>query len=140
MDIVSDTNVVSELMQPQVPEFLKSWMIRRNQHTFYATSITYAEVFYGIRILPEGQRHEALLSTASRVFDESLAGQILVFDRIAATHYSQIAAHRREIGRPISQFDAQIAAICRANDAAIATRNVRDFEDCGIEVLNPWAG
>ncbi len=67
-----------------------------------------------------------------------MAGQILTFDRIAANYYSEIAAHRRKIGRPISQFDAQIAAICRARGAAIATRNVSDFEDCTIEIINPW--
>ena len=139
MDIVLDTNVISELISLQGSRVIRAWIRRRSRDILWTTSTTKAEVLYGIRILPRGQRRQTLMRSATLLFDIDFAGQILGFDTVAAEHYSQIAAHRREIGRPISQFDAQIAAICRAHGAAIATRNVRDFEDCGIEILNPWA-
>ncbi len=72
------------------------------------------------------------------MFDEDFGGRVLPFGSEAARVYAQIAAQRRRSGRPISHFDAQIAAIARSARAPIATRNVRDFDGCGIKVLNPW--
>jgi toxin FitB len=56
----------------------------------------------------------------------------------AARAYAAIAANRRIAGRPISQFDCQIAAIARVHEASVATRNTRDYEGCGIMVIDPW--
>lgn len=72
------------------------------------------------------------------MFGETFADRILPFDQSAAEYYATISAHRKRQGRPISQFDAQIAAICRVHQATIATRNVEDFTDCGIDIINPW--
>ncbi|MEM6500857.1 MAG: type II toxin-antitoxin system VapC family toxin [Cyanobacteria bacterium P01_C01_bin.89] len=138
MDIVLDTNVVSEAMKPGGSTIIKSWSARQSRATFYTTSITEAEIFYGIRILPQGQRRQTLMGAALQIFSSDFAGRILPFDSVAANYYSHIASYRRKIGRPIAQFDAQIAATCRAQGAAIATRNVSDFEDCTIEIINPW--
>jgi predicted nucleic acid-binding protein len=71
------------------------------------------------------------------MFDEDFAGRILPFDMEAACAFAGIAADGRASGRPIAQFDAQIAAIARSHGAAVATRNSQDFADCGIQVLNP---
>ena len=72
------------------------------------------------------------------MFEEEFAGRVLAFGSDAAAAYAHIAADRRRAGRPISHFDAQIAAIALANGASVATRNVDDFADCGVEVLDPW--
>jgi predicted nucleic acid-binding protein len=72
------------------------------------------------------------------MFDEDLAGRILPFDSLAAIAYSRLAAARRRIGRPISHSDAQIASIAFCHGAALATRNTKDFADCGLDVSNPW--
>jgi predicted nucleic acid-binding protein len=69
---------------------------------------------------------------------EDFTGRILPFDSAAAVAFAEIAATRRQAGRPIAQADAQIAAIARSRGAALATRNVPDFEGCGIDVVNPW--
>ncbi len=138
MKIILDTNVISELIQPMGSSVIREWLASQKGASLYTTSITQAEILYGIQILPEGKRRQKLLDGASIVFEHYLPERIVAFDRKAAELYSQIAAYRRQLGRPISQFDAQIAAICRVQQATLATRNIRDFLDCGIELVNPW--
>ncbi len=104
----------------------------------FTTTITEAELFYGIALLPDGKRRRSLASVVSLVFAEDLAGRVLPFDSAAAREYAEIAATRRRAGRPISEADAQIAAIARSRGAAVATRNVEDFAGCGLVVVSPW--
>jgi predicted nucleic acid-binding protein len=89
-------------------------------------------------LLPAGKRRDAIRAAAEAVFTHDFADRILSFDSAAAPAYAEIAAHRRKAGQPISQFDAQIAAIVRSRGANLATRNTDDFEGCGIKVHNPW--
>ncbi len=79
------------------------------------------------------------MTAARSMFDEDFAGRVLPFDGEAASIHPEIAAGRRRNGRPISQFDAQIASIARSRGARLATRNKRDFADCGIAVIDPWS-
>jgi hypothetical protein len=88
--------------------------------------------------MDDGRRKDLLFKAARGLFEEDFAGRILPFDAIAAAHFADIASMRRRTGRPISQADAQIAAIVRSHGARLATRNVGDFRDCGIELLNPF--
>jgi hypothetical protein len=136
--IVLDTNVVSELMKPAPATMVARWISEQPATTFYTTSITQAEILHGILLLPTGKRRAALEAAAEAMFEEDFGGRVLPFGGEAARAYAQIAAQRRRSGRPISHFDAQIAAIARSARAAVATRNVSDYEDCGIKVTNPW--
>ena len=138
MKIVLDTNVLSELMKPQGSIAVKNWVAAQPRADLFTTSITQAEILYGIGILPDGRRSQALKAAAQAMFREDFSGQILTFESTAAKCFAEIAAYRRKTGKPISQMDAQIAAICLANNAKIATRNVDDFQDCQIEIVNPW--
>jgi predicted nucleic acid-binding protein len=138
MKIVLDTNVLSELMKLQGLMTVKSWVGAQSRENLYITSITKAEILYGIAILPDGKRKDILRKTAEDMFREDFAGQMLNFDDRAASCFAEIAAHRKEIGKPLAQADGQIAAICLANNASIATRNVDDFLDCQIAIINPW--
>lgn len=95
-------------------------------------------VLYGIARLPEGHRKELLRTTASEVF-AAFEGQVLPFDSGAAVHYAQVVGGRDNLGLPIDGFDAQIAAICRAHRAALATRNVKDFRHIGVNLIDPWS-
>jgi predicted nucleic acid-binding protein len=97
-----------------------------------------AEILYGIAILPAGAKRQLLHDTAQAMFTEDFASKILPFCQESAEQFAIVAAHRRNQGKPISQLDAQIAAICRTHQATIATRNVNDFTDCHISVTNPW--
>lgn len=86
-------------------------------------------------LLPAGKKRSAIASAAAATFEEDFSGRVLAF---GAPLYATIAVDRRKTGRPISHFDAQIAAIARLNNAAIATRNVAEFEGCGVKVIDPW--
>ena len=135
--IVLDTNVLSEAMRPDPAKTVAEWMRRNPVSTLFTTTITQAEILYGIQLLPRGKRRTALLG-AWQSLQEELEPRILPFDTVAAMAFPEIALARRIAARPIPPFDAQIAAIVRANGATLATRNINDFEGCGIAVLNPW--
>lgn len=136
--IVLDTNVLSELMKALPAAPVARWVEEQQAMTLYTTSITQAEILHGILLLHTGKRRDALESAAEAMFEEDFGGRVLPFGGEAARAYAQIAAQRRRLGRPISHFDAQIAAIARSARAAVATRNVSDYEDCGIRIMNPW--
>jgi toxin FitB len=135
--IVVDTNVVSELMRPSLSERVRDWVRGQSGKDLYTSAITVAEIRYGIERLPEGRRKIELRSTAVELFDTG-ADRVLLFDAAAAEQYSLIVNRRERLGLPIEGFDAQIAAICRVRGAALATRNVSDFQETGIGVIDPW--
>ena len=133
-----DTNVVSELMRAMPEAKVVGWVNEQPASSLFLSAISQAEVLYGIALLPEGRRKQGITEAADLAFTKYFQGRILPFDSAAAGVYAAIAIERRASGRPIAQFDAQIAAIARSRGAALATRNVGDFEDCGIDVVNPW--
>jgi len=135
--MILDTNVVSETMRLAPSSKVLAWLSERH-HDLYSTSITLGEVLYGIELLPRGKRRTELLAGAERMFTAVLAGRILPFEENAARAFAQIGSARQAIGKPISELDAQIAAIAQVHGASLATRNTADFEGCGITLLNPW--
>jgi hypothetical protein len=135
--IVVDTNVISELMKSRPSEMVKEWFLQQDSREMRMTSITVAEILYGIERLPSGKRREKLRDVALEIFG-GFAEQILSFDASAATHYSKIVTSREQQGNPIGGFDAQIAAICRSHATQLATRNEKDFVGVGVTMINPW--
>jgi len=111
--IVVDTNVLSEVMRPIPSDQVVRWMAARSASSLFTTTITLVE--------------------------EEFTGRILTFDRDAARAFADISARCRRLGRPIGEMDAQIAGIARSRGAAIATRNVLDFQDCGVQLIDPWS-
>jgi predicted nucleic acid-binding protein len=136
--IVLDTNVVSELMRPTPASEVVSWVATEASKGLYVTSITQAEILYGVLLLPAGRRRNSIEEAAAAMFETEFAGRVLAFGSDAAALYARIASQRRRVGRPISHFDAQVAAIALARGAALATRNRRDFEGCGVKLFDPW--
>jgi toxin FitB len=136
--IVLDTNVLSEAMSPTSDPSVSEWLSRQTNDELYTTAIGMAEIFQGIELLPAGKRRTGLLAAAQSIFTSLFAGRVLPFDEGAAQAFAPIAVDRRKRGRPISLFDAQIAAIAKARGAALVTRDIRDFEGCGVRLINPW--
>jgi toxin FitB len=136
--IVLDTNVLSEVLRPVPEPSVLRWLASQSRGSLFTTTITRGEVLYGIRLLTDGKRRRGLWDAAQKIFSEDLADQVLSFDSDAADMYAEIAASRRTAGKPISQFDAMIVAMARSRGATLATRNVKDFEDCGVDVIDPW--
>ena len=135
--IVLDTNVISELMRPRPADAVLRWMARQPAAALHVTSISYAEILFGIGLLPEGRRRRALAEQAAAMFAEDFAGRVLGFDMAAAPAYAAIAGQRRQRGSRIEPIDGMIAAIAQTHGAAIATRD-RDLIGCGVPIVDPW--
>jgi predicted nucleic acid-binding protein len=136
--IILDTNVLSETLRLNPEDAVKRWIEARAPASLFTTAICEAEILYGVALLPDGRRRAALQDAVAAIFAEDFSGRVLAFDSAAARAFAELAAARRRLGRPINDLDAQIAAIASAHGAAVATRNVDDFTDCGIEVISPW--
>ena len=137
--IVLDTNVLSETLKPAPSEIVLRWMAAQETSSVFITTITQAEVLCGVKRLRPGKRRTQLFAAVEKIFAESFQGRILAFDEDAAHAFAPIVAGRDALGKPISQFDAMIAAIARSHHAAVATRDASDFEHCGIRIVNPWS-
>jgi predicted nucleic acid-binding protein len=127
--IVLDTNVLSELVRERPDARVLAWLDDKPVAEIATTAVTTAEMLYGVARLPSGRRKAELEQAVRAMIDEDFR------DRV---EYALVVAGRDRLGRPISVSDAQIAAICRARGAALATRNTKDFEDTGIELIDPW--
>ena len=138
--IVLDTNVLSETLRPSPSLKVLRWLDEQSAAGVATTTITQAEMFYGLECLPAGRRRSALQQAIEKIFREEFAGRILPFDEDAARTFGSMVAARDALGRPISQFDGMIAAIARSRHASLATRDRADFEGCGVRVIDPWAG
>jgi len=135
--IVLDTNIVSVLMTPDHPDaaIIEAWLLTSGQQDLCTTAVTQAEILYGLAYLPDGARKRRMTEAAEQFFVNAVT---LSFDAQAARHYATLVSRRRTQGRPIGVLDAQIAAIALAAGGTVATRNVRDFADCGVPVVNPY--
>jgi predicted nucleic acid-binding protein len=136
--ILLDTNVISELMRLAPDRAVERWLKSQPASSMFLSAITEAELRLGLALLPEGKRRSALSDGLEAMFAEEFREQIIPFDSAAAVVYAQVVVERRRAGRPISEADAQIAATAKSRGAAVATRNVLDFEGCGVEIINPW--
>jgi toxin FitB len=136
--ILLDTNVLSELIRPKPDEGVTGWLDSLDAAAVATTAITAAELLYGAARLPAGRRKKRLGEAIRGLIEEDLDGRVEPFDATAATHYATLLSARETIGRPISMADAQIAAICHKLGATLATRNTSDFQDTGIDLLDPW--
>jgi toxin FitB len=138
MSVLLDTNVLSELLRAQPHSGVLAWMAAQPANSLFVSAVTQAEMLLGAHLLPTGKRRQQLEHALQAMFREDFAGRVLPFDSAAAADYAAVVAARRREGAPISQFDAQIAAIAVSHRLSVATRNVPDFEGCGLAVVNPW--
>lgn len=136
--IILDTNVISELLRREPSAAVETRLRGFPSGERFTTVVSEAEIRLGLAILPEGRKKHALQVRVDEILREVFADRILPFDSAAAQIYAEIAAGRRAAGRPISLADAQIAAIARVHAASLVTRNVRDFDGCGLKVIDPW--
>jgi len=136
--IILDTNVVSELMKPQPDAAVQEWMARQDDKILVTTAVTVSEIMFGLTRLPDGSR-KVHLELAFRAF-VGPDGIIPVLDlkEDAATRSGQMRATRQSLGHPITPGNALIAGIANVTQSVLATRNVKDYADLGLTVVNPW--
>ncbi len=136
--ILLDTNIVSEVMRPRPDDHVIDWLNRQNSTDLYVSSVTIAEIIYGIWVLPDGRRKQTLQQRFEQFLKTAFQYRILGFDEPEARIYGRLMGESRLAGRPMSIPDGQIAAIAVQNQCAIATRNIRDFNRCGVRLINPF--
>ena len=140
MSTLLDTNVVSELMRESPEPAVARWISNHPVEDLFLSAVSEAELRYGAAILPLGRRRETLFFKIEAMLSDAFEDRVLAFDSDAARAYGHIAAARRSAGRPVASADCQIAAIAAARRMRLATRNVRDFRDMGIDIVDPWVG
>jgi len=136
--ILLDTNVVSEIMRPRPQPSVVDWLNRQSTDLLYISTITLAEIHYGLDLVPSGRRKAVLSDRFELFIQNGFTQRIVSFDELSARLYGELMGRRQKMGRPLSSLDGQIAAIARANKCGVATRNHRDFELCGLEIVNPF--
>ena len=136
--IILDTNALSELMKIDPDPAVRAWFNRQERLNLFITSITEAEIWLGIELLPDGRRRRLLEQAAITMIARDFSGRTLGFDSRAAENYGKLGAKLRKAGRNIGMADIQIAAIANVHGFALATRNTRHFADCGIELIDPF--
>jgi toxin FitB len=136
--LIVDTNVISELMRRVPNEAVARWIDEQPLERLAITAITVGEILYGLDLLPDGGRKADLADRFAAMLRRAFVGDVLAFDDVAAVAYARIRGNRHRAGRPIGLADAAIAAIARTRGATVATRNIADFEHCGIGALDPW--
>ena len=135
---VLDTNVLSEFMKSSPAPDVVRWFARQQRNLVYTTVVSKAEILAGIAMMPRGRRQRDLDDLAMNIFGTGFRDRVLAFDDATTVEFAAIARARRLAGRQTGTFDLIIAAIARANDAIIVTRDVAGFVSTGVPVLNPW--
>jgi predicted nucleic acid-binding protein len=138
--ILVDTNVVSELMNPQTHPAVKAWLNRMVAKELFLASTSLSELRLGIAILPPGRRKSYLTAALENILASLFQSRILAFDMEAAEHYAEMVSGARRRGQAISMADGQIAAIAAVHGYAVATRDAKPFAAAGVSVINPWEG
>lgn len=136
--IILDTNVISELTRPVPDSGVIAWLDSQPAEETAITAITAAELRYGVRRLPDGRRKTELSYAVNALIATDFRDRVEPFDVYAADQYADVVATRERADQPISISDAQIAAICRVMNAALATRNTSGFIGTGVNLINPW--
>jgi len=136
--ILIDTNIISEIMSQSPSTNVLNWVNNQDSVSLYVSTITLAEINYGLMIMSDGQRKKMLTERFRFFITKAFEQRILVFNEDAALQYAEVMGHRKEVGRPMSVPDGQIAAIARSNNLKMATRNSRDFDECGLILINPF--
>ncbi|HQS98296.1 MAG: VapC toxin family PIN domain ribonuclease [Rhizobiales bacterium 24-66-13] len=135
--ILLDTNVISEAMKPTPDDTVRAWLDEQAAETLYLSSVTIAELLYGIDALPAGKRKDRLTEAVDGVM-ELFADRVLSFDIAAARRYADLAVKARAAGKGFPTPDGYIAAIAASRGFTVATRDTSAFDAAGVAVINPW--
>ncbi len=136
--ILLDTNVISEIMLPVPSPLVIAWVNAQERSSLYTSEIVRAEILSGVGLLPDGKRKVRLATAVAAFFDDDMTGKILPFDQSCSEAYEDVAVSRRRRGLALGQFDGLIAATAKAHGATLATRNLADFDDLDLDLVNPW--
>ena len=137
--LVLDTNVLAESVRAEPVPAVADWLRAQPRQELFTTTISLAEMAFGVALMPVGKRMASLEQAIERLFGVAFADRLLPFDEAAARRYPEFAVARQRLGLHLAPADAQIVAIARSRGArGIVTRNLSDFRECGLSLINPW--
>ncbi len=136
--ILLDTNVVSEPLKSSGDTGVLAWMDAQTVETLYLSTISLAELRFGIAALPSGKRRDTLHASLEQRILPLFIGRILAFDAAASEAYAVLRARARALGKAIGPADGYIAATAAVHGLVVATRDTGPFEAAGLAVINPW--
>ncbi len=136
--ILLDTNIISEFMRPSPQPQVMQWLHQQTLTDLFISSVAITEVMYGLNRLPEGKRKQNLLFQFQQLLNQAFTQRILNFGYDEAMVAAQLRRLRAEQGNELHFADAQIAAIAHVRSFSVATRNIKDFLDCGVKLINPF--
>lgn len=136
--IVLDTNVISELWKADPDPSVLAWIDAQMVETLYLSTITIAELRFGLATMPEGKRRTIYQDRLEREVLPAFSGRILSFDLAASQAFAELMARAKQIGKIIGKADGYIAATAAARGMTVATRDISPFEAAGLNVINPW--
>lgn len=137
--ILLDTNILSEVMRLRPDPRVKAWFKAQGDTELFTTAVTVGELHFGIAIMPEGKRRDDIAHRIDRTLSYNFENAVLPYDDTAARIFGRLSGALRRNGTPVGAADAMIAAIALSHNAVVATRNVKHFEPCGVEVVDPFA-
>ena len=135
--IIVDTNVWREISHAQGDPRVKQWFVDHEAELLLST-VVLSEMLYGVCKMDDGRKKQLMLGWYERLETE-FSDRVLDYDRKCASAYGVLANEIRLQGLDTGVMDTMIAAQAVANEAAIATRNGKDFAFAGIAVIDPWA-
>lgn len=137
--IIIDTNIVSEVMRPNPNVNVMRWLNQQDINALYITSVSMAESYFGLYRMPEGKRKDGLLIQFRLILENIFQDRLLGFTDEHSESYAELCTFAEKSGKPMQMADAQIAAIAKFHGATVVTRNTKDFEACGIKLINPFS-
>src|ERR1700721_233950 len=133
-----DTNVPSELVRPQPEPKVKTWIATQNLDILFISAVSFGDLRKGIVLLPPGERREALEAWVETDLSILFSGRVLSVTRSIAERWGVLEGQRQLAGRPLHVPDGQIAATALEHGLTLVTRNVKDFAELGVSIVNPW--
>ncbi|WP_049789420.1 type II toxin-antitoxin system VapC family toxin [Granulicella tundricola] len=114
------------------------WMYAQPESSLYLSVMTIGELRKGTTLLPEGKRRRQLEQWLDHELVPRFHSRILPITQTIADHWGILSARRQRQGAPLSMADGLIAATALHHNLTVVTRNIKDFTDLGVPLLNPW--
>ena len=138
MSYLIDTCCISELVKKKPDPKVITWFDDVDEFSVYVSVITFGELRKGIEKLPDSAKKDALNRWINEEMTQRFKNRILDVSMKEANEWGNVLARAEQNGTPIPAIDALIAATARVHDLKVVTRNTKDMENCGIEMINPW--
>ena len=140
MRLLLDTNVLSEVTKPRPDEGVLTWLHGLDEDRTFISIVSIAEIRRGVALMDSGRKRDALDEWLAHDLPQRFENRIILVEVPVALAWGDLMALAKRSGRGLASIDGLIAATAFAHNFTLATRNTKDFEGFGIDIIDPWAG